>query len=289
MVAPVAAGQLLLAALAASQPALALGLIAGVVVVAAALLAPLLLLIGAFPATFAYWRVGPGLDRHERGRRPRPSSARWPRCPMSPGAARRCVACSSPRSATPPCSCSRSSPIPRHARWSRCSTVTSMVVGAVLIGAAVARLGKVRLALRAFLATAARHLDRRRARHAGSPPAARLPLRDPEERGRRAHRDGVWSSCSPCPRRVGLPRLQTAVLSTILLVGLAASEARGPALALVAVFAIHLLRQRKRGGCEPDRADGSAAAGGQRHPDRDQRLTYRDRDLNAPRPSSSTA
>ena len=246
VVAPVAAGQLVLAALAASQPALALGMIVGVVVVAAALLAPLLLLIGAFPATFAYWRVGPASDRHERGRRPDlPRRARRaalrPLAQPDPASRAR-----SPRSGTPPCSCSPCIAHPASRSLIEVFHRASMVVGAVLIGAAVARLGKVRLALRAFLVTAAvisivaavdtlaHHLQ----------PA--YPFGIQKNAAGELIVMGLVIMLA-VPRRVGLPRLQTAVLSTILLVGLAASEARGPALALVAVFAIHLLRQRQTG------------------------------------------
>jgi O-antigen ligase len=246
VVAPVAAAQMLLAALAASQPALALGLIAGVVVVAAALLAPLLVLIGAFPATFAYWRVGPvSVDMSVADALTFLGAiAALPYVPWRSPTLRRVLVAALGYSAVllltvlaHPASRSLIEVFHR----------ASMVVGAVLIGAAVARLGKVQLALRVFLAAAA----------VISIVAAVDTL---AHHFQPAYPFGIQKNAAgelivmalvimlAVPRRVGLPRPQTAVLSTILLVGLAASEARGAALALVAVFAIHLLRLRRRGG-----------------------------------------
>jgi O-antigen ligase len=245
-VAPVAAGQLVLAALAASQPAMALLLIAGVVVVAAALLAPLLLMIGAFPATFAYWRVGPAaIDMSVADALTFLGAlAALPFVPWRSPTLRRILIATAGYAAVllltvlaHPASRSLIEVFHR----------ASMVGGAVLIGAAVARLGKVRLALRTFLVTAAfisvvatvdtlaHHLQ----------PA--YPFGIQKNAAGELIVMGLVIMLA-APRRVGLPRLQTAILSTILLVGLAASEARGPALALVAVFAIHLLRQRRQGG-----------------------------------------
>ncbi len=243
-VAPVAAAQLVLAALAASEPALALGLIGGVVVVAAVLLAPLLLLVGAFPATFAYWRVGPasiGMSVADAltflG-----ALAALPFVPWRSPTLRRLLIASAGYGAVllltvlaHPASRSLIEVFHRM----------SMVVGAVFIGAAIAQLGRVRLALRAFLGTAAlisivaavdtlaHHLQ----------PAYPLGIQ------KNAAGELIVMGLVILlivPRRVGLPKVQTAVLSTVLVIGLAASEARGPALALVAVFAIHLLRQRRR-------------------------------------------
>ena len=92
---------------------------------------------------------------------------------------------------------------------------TSMVVGAVLIGAAIAQLGRVRLALRAFLGSAAlismaaaldtlaHHLQ----------PAYPLGIQ------KNAAGELIVMGLVILlivPRRVGLPKVQTAVLSTVL-------------------------------------------------------------------------
>jgi O-antigen ligase len=279
VVAPVATGQLLLAALAASQPALALALIAGVVVVAAALLAPLLLLIGAFPATFAYWRVGPAsIDMSVADALTFLGAlAALPFVPWRSPTLRRVLIATFGYAAVLMLTVLAH---PASRSFVEVFHRASMVVGAVLIGAAIARLGKVRLALRAFLATAAlisivaavdtlaHHLQ----------PA--YPFGIQKNAAGELIVMGLVILLT-VPHRVGLPRVHTAVLSTMLLVGLAASEARGPALALVAVFAIHLLRQRRRGGSSrivrmaPLLLAASIVLIGISV------VTYRDRDLNA--------
>jgi len=277
--APVAAVQLVLAALAASQPALALGMIAGVVVLAAALLAPLLLLVGAFPATFAYWRVGPAsVDMSVADAVTMLGAlAALPFVPWRSPTLRRLLIASAAYAAV-----LMLTVIAHPASRSLVEVFhrLSMVVGALLIGAAVARLGRVRLALRAFLATAA----------VISVAAALDTL---AHHLQPAYPFGIQKNAAgelivmglvlvlAVPHRIGLPRLQTAVLSVLLLVGLAASEARGPALALVAVFAVHLLRQRGRGGSSrivrlaPLLLAASVILIGISV------VTYRDRDLNA--------
>jgi len=244
VVAPVAAAQLAVAAFAASEPALALGVIAGLVVLAVALLAPLVLLVGAFPATFAYWRVGPAtVDMSVADAFTFLGAlAALPFVPWRSPTLRRLLV------ATAGYAVVLSITVLAHPATRSLVEVfhrTSMVVGALLIGAAVAQLGKVRLALQAFLFTAALI----------SVVAALDTL---AHHLQPAYPFGIQKNAAgelivmglvvllAVPHRVGLGRLPTAVLSTVLLVGLAASEARGPALALVAVFALHLLRQRRR-------------------------------------------
>ncbi len=217
MVAPVAAAQMLLAALAASQPALALGLIAGVVVVATALLAPLVLLIGAFPATFAYWRVGPAsIDMSVADALTMLGAlAALPFVPWRSPTLRRLLIATVGYAAV-----LLLTVIAHPATRSLVEVFhrTSMVVGALLIGAAVARLGQVRLALRAFLAAAgvisvvavldtmAHHLQ----------PA--YPFGIQKNAAGELIVMGLVILLA-VPRRVGLSRVPTAVLATILLVG----------------------------------------------------------------------
>ena len=122
----------------------------------------------------------------------------------------------------------------------------SMVAGAMLIGAAVARLGKVRLALRVLLLTCA----------VISLAAAVDTL---AQRLQPAYPFGIQKNAAgelivmglvvllTVPHRLGWSRLWLGLVSVTLLVGLAASESRGAALALVAVFALHVIRQRRQG------------------------------------------
>jgi len=60
MIVPVAGAQLALATAVASRPALALVAVGGGAALATALVLPVVVLVSAFPATYAYWRVGPG-------------------------------------------------------------------------------------------------------------------------------------------------------------------------------------------------------------------------------------
>lgn len=57
--APIAAAEAVLAAAAATNPLTAGALVGAIVAVAVAVLAPAIILAATFPATFAYWRVGP--------------------------------------------------------------------------------------------------------------------------------------------------------------------------------------------------------------------------------------
>ena len=274
-----AAAQLAIAAFAASEPALAIGVIAGLVVLAVLLLAPLLLLVGAFPATFAYWRVGPAsLDMSMADAFTFLGAlAALPFVPWRSPTLRRLLIATAGYAAV------LSLTVLAHPAMRSAVEVfhrSSMVVGALLIGSAVARLGKVRLALRAFLVVAAlisvvaavetlaHHLQ----------PA--YPLGIQKNAAGELIVMGLVVLLT-VPHRVELPKLQLGVLSGVLLAGLAASEARGPALALVAVFALHLLRQRRRAGASriarlaPLLLVASVLLIGISV------VTYRDRDLNA--------
>jgi hypothetical protein len=245
VVAPIAAVELAVATFAASAPAVAVGVIGGIVVVAAALLAPVLLMAGAFPATFAYWRVGPasiGMSVADAltivG-----ALAALPYVPWRSRTLRRVLVAASGYAAvlmvTVVAHPAQRSLVEVFHRF-------SMVVGGVFIGAALARLGKVALALRAFLVTAA----------VVSVAAAFDTV---AHHLQPAYPFGIQKNAAGelivmglvillvVPNRVGLRQRPTIALAALLVVGLAASEARGPALAMVAVFALHLLRRRRHG------------------------------------------
>ena len=241
---------------------MALGLVGGTAVLALALLAPLVVLISVFPATYAYWRVGPasvGMSVADAltfvG-----VLAALPFVPWRSPTLRRIMVATAGY-----CAILMLTVIAHPSQRSLVEVFhrASMVVGAMLIGAAVARLGRTRLALRAFLL--------------GSAVISVAAFVDTlAHKLQPAYPFGIQKNSAgellvmgliillTVPDGWALSRWQTGVLSATLLVGLAASEARGPALALVAVFALHLLRQRRAGGSSRIAAAGAAAAAGQR-------------------------
>jgi hypothetical protein len=244
VVAPVAAVELVIATVAASAPGMALLVMAGTVLLGLALLAPALVLIGAFPATFAYWRVGPaslGMSVADAltilG-----VVVALPFVPWRSRSLRRILWAA--------CAYAAILLVTVVAHPSQRALIEvfhrlSMVAGAALIGAALGRLGKVALALRAFLLAAA-------------VVSAAAVLDTLAHRLRPAYPFGIQKNAAgelivmglvillAAPQRIGYGRRATTVLAVVLIAGLAASEARGPALALVAVFALHLLRSRRR-------------------------------------------
>ena len=232
-----------LALFAASTPAAALGLIAGFVVVAAALLAPVALLAGAFPATFAYWRVGPAsLDMSVADAVTIVGAlAALPYVPWRSRTLRRILVATGGY-----CAVLLLTVLAHPAQRSLVEVFhrLSMVAGAMFIGAALGRLGKVTLALRCFVAAAgivsfAAALDTL---------AHHLQPAYPFGIQKNAAGELIVMALVillVVPQRVALGRRGTLVAATLLVAGLAASEARGPALALIAVFAIHLLRRRR--------------------------------------------
>jgi hypothetical protein len=244
-VAPVAAAQLGLATVAASQPAMALVLIAGTIALALVLLAPLVVMVGAFPATFAYWRVGPAsVDMSVADAVTFLAVlAALPFVPWRSPNLRRLLVAAAGYGAVLMLTVI-AHPVQRS--FVEVFHRMSMVMGGIVIGAALGRLGRARLALRVFLVAAAvvsvdallytlvHHLQ----------PAYPFGIQ------KNAAGELIMMALVIMlvgSRRVGLPRLQTAVLSSTLIVGLAATQSRGAALALVAVFAVHLIRERHKG------------------------------------------
>ena len=246
VVAPVAAVQLVLATIAASQPVVALGLIGGLTLVVMALVAPLLVLIGVFPATFAYWRVGPGsVDMSVTDAMTILGIlAALPFVPWRSRSLRRILAATAGYAAI-----LLVTVVAHPAQRSLVEVFhqVSLVAGAMLIGAAISRLGQARLALRALVISCA----------VVSAAAAADTL---AHRLRPAYPFGIQKNGAgelivmglvvllAASRRLGWGPWMIRLLSVTLLVGLIASESRGAALALVVVFALHLLRQRRAGG-----------------------------------------
>ncbi len=237
--------QLVIATLAASSPGVALVLVGGLAVGVAAMLAPLLVLIGVFPATFAYWRVGPAsVDMSVTDALTIVAIvAALPFVPWRSPTLRRILVAALAYAALLALTV-----VAHPATRSAIEVVhqTSLVAGAMLIGAAVAQLGKVRLALRALVLT-------------GAVVSVAAGVDTLAHRLQPAYpfgmqKNGAGDLVVMClvvlltvPHRLGWSRLWIALVSTTLLIGLAASESRGAALALVAVFALHLIRRRRRG------------------------------------------
>ena len=150
--APVAAAQLVVATLAASEPAVALGLVGGLGGLAIILVAPLVLLIGVFPGTFAYWRVGPAsIDMSVTDALTILGIlAALPFVPWRSPALRRILVATAAYAAL------LTLTVVAHPAQRSAVEVAhqvSLVAGAMLIGSAVAQLGQVRLALRVLVLT----------------------------------------------------------------------------------------------------------------------------------------
>jgi O-antigen ligase len=243
-VVPVAAAQLVVATLAASSPSAAIVLVGGLAMAVLALLAPLAVLVAAFPSAFAYWRVGPAsIDMSVTDAVTILGAvAALPFVPWRSPALRRVLV------ATLAYGALLGLTVVAHPAMRSIVEVghrASMVVGAVLIGAAVARMGRVRLALRAFLVAAV----------VVSLASLAYTLTHGLEP---AYPFGIQKNAAgeiivmglvillAASRRVELRPLSLAVVAVVLVVGLAASQSRGAALALIAVFALHLVRSRNR-------------------------------------------
>jgi polysaccharide biosynthesis protein PslJ len=245
VVGPVAAVQLVIATLAASEPAAALALVGSLAVLVVVLLAPVLVLIGVFPATFAYWRVGPAsIDMSVTDALTILGIlAALPFVPWRSPALRRILVATAAYAALLAVTVVAH---PAQRSIIEVAHQTSIVAGAMLIGTAVAQLGKVRLALRTLLLTCA----------VISLAAALDTL---AHRLQPAYPFGIQKNAAgelivmglvvllTVPHRLDWSRFWIALVSITLLIGLAASESRGAALALVAVFALHLIRQGRAG------------------------------------------
>jgi len=236
---------MVLAALAASQPVVALGLIGGVAVVVLALLTPAVVLVAMFPATFAYWRVGPAsVDMSVTDALTIVAIlAALPFVPWRSPTLRRILVATAGY-----CAILAVTVVVHPAQRSVVEVVhqASIVAGAVLIGSAVSRLGYARLALRALLVTAAV------ISWAAAIDTVAHKLQPAYPFGIQKNAAGELIVMGlvvllTVPHRLRWSRLMVGFMAVTLLGGLVASESRGAALALVAVFALHLLRQRKAG------------------------------------------
>jgi polysaccharide biosynthesis protein PslJ len=242
---PVAAVQLVIATLAASEPAVALGLVGGLAGLAIILVAPLVLLIAVFPGTFAYWRVGPAsVDMSVTDALTILGIlAALPFVPWRSPALRRILVATAAYAALLALTVV-AHPVQRSAV--EVAHQASLVAGAMLIGSAVAQLGQVRLALRVIVVSCgvvslAAALDTL---------AHRLQPAYPFGIQKNAAGDLIVMGLVvllTVPHRLAWRPWWIRAASLTLLVGLAASESRGAALALVAVFALHLMRQRRLG------------------------------------------
>jgi polysaccharide biosynthesis protein PslJ len=242
---PVAAAQLVVATVASLQPALALLLVGGLAALVIALVAPLLVLVGVFPATFAYWRVGPAsVDMSVTDALTFLGIlAALPFVPWRSPALRRVLLAVAGYWVL-----LLLTVVAHPAQRSLIEAFhqASIVGGAVCIGAALGRMGQVRLALRALIITC-------------GVISLAAALDTVAHKLRPAYPFGIQKNAAgellvmglvvllAAPHRLEWTRWQLGIAAGLLVAGLAASESRGAALALVAVFALHLVRQRRQG------------------------------------------
>ncbi len=160
-----------------------------------------MVLIAAFPATFAYWRVGPasiGMSVADAltflG-----ALAALPYVPWRSPTLRRVVVATAGY-----CGILFVTVVAHMSERALVEVFhrASIVIGAVLIGAAVARLGRVRLALRAFLGCGPRSC------RFWPPPSTRWPRHSPaagvsvrQSRRTRPASSSSWASSSCCASR----------------------------------------------------------------------------------------
>ncbi len=243
--APVAAAQLVLTTWAAMVPSLAVVLIGATVVVLVLLVAPVVAMVAVFPATFASWRVGPAsIDMSVTDAVTIVAIvAALPFVPWRSRALRRIL-----MAALGYCAVLLITVAAHPAQRSLIEAFhqLSLVAGTMCIGAAVARLGHVRVALRALMVAAAV------VSMSAIVDTLTHHLRPAYPLG--AQKNGVGDLLAMClvvllvaPRRLELRGRTIVLLSIVLLGGLAASQSRGAGLALVGVFALHLLHQRRAG------------------------------------------
>jgi hypothetical protein len=121
-----------------------------------------------------------------------------------------------------------------------------LVMGAICIGAAIARLGRARLAMRVMLASSAVVALGSIAFTLTHGLAPAFPF------GMQKNSAGVLLTMSfvmlfTGARVIALPRWMTFSLGALLLAGLGATQSRGSGLALIVVFSVYLLRNGWRG------------------------------------------
>ncbi len=222
-----------------------LTLAAGVALVAACVLWPAVVLAAAFPSSFAVWRVGPGALGMSIadviafvG-----AAVSLPHVPWHSKAFRRVLIAAGVYSAVVG--------VATIAHYSTSGAVEVvhrfvMVMGATCIGAAIVRMGKVTMALRALVIMATA--------------IATLAVIDTLSNGLRpAYAWGLQKNASGSllvstiivvflsERHLRWPRPLTMTFGLVLMCGLAATQSRGAATALIGVITIYTIRQAWRG------------------------------------------
>ena len=244
IIVPIIVFEFVLALGAAIEPRLAFTLILAGAVAIVALIKPVPVLVLAFPACFMYWRVGPAVVDMSitdavtvLG-----TFAALPHVPWKNPRLRFVLLLFGFYTAAVAVSVLAS---PSSTAVSELAHRVLMVAGPLMIGSALANLGKVRLALRAFLFTAAfvsfaAMFD---SLASGLSPAYPFGM----------HKNAVGSHLASgllillaASSRLELSRRVRIGLTTVLFLGLLASQSRGAAMALVAAAAFYLLRSRNK-------------------------------------------
>ena len=243
--APVALVEFVLAGYATTSMTALVMVVGGAVVTVLCFLFPVAMMVMVFPATYAYWRVGPAVAGMSvtdllamLG-----TIAALPYVPWHSPAFKRALLATSMYAVMIGVS---DIAHPTKATIAETGHRFILVMGAICVGAALARLGRARLAMRvmlgssAFVALVAIYSTISRHFQPG------YPL------GMQKNSAGVLLTMSfvmlfTGARVVALPRWLSFSLGGLLLAGIAASQSRGSGLALVVVFAVYVMRNGWQG------------------------------------------
>jgi hypothetical protein len=243
--APVALGEFLLAGYAATSTTALVLVVGGAIVTAMCFLFPVAMMMMVFPATYAYWRVGPaavGMSVTDLLAM-LATVAALPYVPWRSPAFKRALLATSMYAVMIGVT---DIAHPTKATLAETGHRFILVMGAICVGAALARLGRAQLAMRVMLASSAVVALGSIAFTFTHGLAPAFPF------GMQKNSAGVLLTMSfvmllTGARVIALPRWLTFSLGALLLVGLGATQSRGSGLALVVVFSVYLLRNGWQG------------------------------------------
>jgi len=243
--APVALGQFLLAIYATTSTTALVLVVGSAIITALCFLFPIAMMIMVFPATYAYWRVGPaavGMSVTDLlamlG-----TIAALPYVPWQSPAFKRALLATTMYAVMLGVT---DIAHPTKATLAETGHRFILVMGAICIGAALARLGRARLAMLTMLASSAvvalASIEYTLIHH----------LRPAYPFGMQKNSAGVLITMSfvmlfTGARVIALPRWLLFATGGLLLAGLAATQSRGSGLALIVVFAVYVMRNGWQG------------------------------------------
>jgi hypothetical protein len=243
--APVALAEFLLAGYATTSATAMVLVVGGALATAACFLWPILMMAMVFPATYAYWRVGPaaaGMSVTDLlamlG-----TVAALPYVPWQSPAFKRALLATGMYAVMLAVS---DIAHPTKATIAETGHRFILVMGAICIGAALARLGRARLAMRVMLASSAVVAV------VAILTTLEHHLRPGNPFGMQKNSAGVLLTMTfvmlfTGSRVLALPRWLSFALGGLFLAGLAASQSRGSGLALIVVFAVYVMRNGWQG------------------------------------------